>query len=851
MEETRQWQRVKDIFDSALELETALRNGFLDRECGTDAFLRSEVESLLLAHEHSGDLSVSPFAVAAPPEPQESDVIGPYRLIRKIGEGGMGQVWLAEQTEPLSRQVALKLIRPGIFDDSHLERFQMERQSLAVMEHPSIAKVFDAGTTDAGQPYLVMEYVPGEPVTKYCDRKKLAIDARLELFAKVCEGVQHAHQKAILHLDLKPANILVVEVDGQPQPRIIDFGLARAVKAGAEEGGDEARHEILAGTPGYMSPEQLGAGDVDTRTDVYSLGVVLYELLCGQSAFGADRRIGAPIANGAPSAERAPIAPSRRVTDRSEASIDAAGNRGTSPDKLARKLAGDLDLITAKALARERARRYGGPSQLADDLRRYLGHRPVEAHPPGKGYYAGKYLRRHRVGVAIAAGLVALLVVFASLQAIALRRIARERDRAARITDFMIGIFKISDPGEARGNQVTAREILDKASSQIESGLNRDPEAQSQMMMTMGAVYENLGLYEKSESMYRQAVAIREQQLGPEKEETLQAKASLAWVLYRRGHYRDAEKRLRDLLAIRQRQSGTNNAATISVMDSLGAVLNEEGHSVEAEGLERQALAFRRRTLGDENTATLTAMNHLALTLQNQGRWKEAEDLDRQQIPMWRRIEGDDSPRGLYAADNLGINLYREGRLAEAEALVRETLDTKRRVLGADHPETIRSLNTLTAILTDEGKLAEAQTDAEEVVSIRTRVLGAEHPLTLSAMSNLSEIVMRRGDFVRADDLLTRARGISIRVQGLDNPGTALITYNLACLELRRGKPDDALRLLREAIDHGLASWVVAGMGKDPDLAGLRSDPRFEAMLGKTGVAGKSGTPSKTTAPTK
>ena len=378
-------------------------------------------------------------------------------------------MWLAEQSAPVKRQVALKIIKAGRYDNSALVRFDLERQALAMMDHPAIAKVFDAGSTAEGRPYFAMEYVPGLPITQYCDEKRLSPGERLVILTKVCEGVQHAHQKAIIHRDLKPTNILVVEVDGRPVPRIIDFGLAKAISQQSQGGTLVTRAGGLVGTPGYMSPEQMDpmVADVDTRTDVYSLGVVLYELLTGVLALDAEQWESKPFHEVLRQVhEEEPTSPSSRLSTGPAA---IAEKRSMDPRQLASMLRGDLDWITLKALERDRARRYGTPAELAADLGRYLRNEPVIARPASLAYRTKKYIQRHKFGVAAATALALLLIAFGVMQAIQLRRITRERDRADRVTQFMTGMFKVSNPSEARGNAVTAREILDKSSKDIDT----------------------------------------------------------------------------------------------------------------------------------------------------------------------------------------------------------------------------------------------------------------------------------------------------------------------------------------------------------------------------------------------
>ena len=420
------WGRVKELLHQASALEPLARAKFLDDACASDAALRAELESLLavgdgMSAEFLESPATGPFATGGTSLGAADLAAGQlfaqrFRLIRELGAGGMGQVWLAEQMAPVVRPVALKLIKAGMYDATVVQRFQAERQSLAIMDHPCIAKVFDAGATPQGQPYFVMEYVPGLPITDYCDQKKLSIHERLTLFIQVCDGVQHAHQKAIIHRDLKPANILVVEIDGKPVPRIIDFGLAKAASSPL----DQPLHTRLGqfiGTPGYMSPERVDPEiqDLDTRTDVYSLGVILYELLTGVQPFEMKRRQRPSLEEWLRQLrEDEPSRPSSKISAARDTSTMTAEERNTKPKQLVSNLRGDLDWITLKALERDRERRYSTPSELAADLRRYLSHEPVAARPATAAYQIRKLIRRHRVA-AVVASVVAILAIAAAI----------------------------------------------------------------------------------------------------------------------------------------------------------------------------------------------------------------------------------------------------------------------------------------------------------------------------------------------------------------------------------------------------------------------------------------------------
>jgi eukaryotic-like serine/threonine-protein kinase len=842
VEAPQQWKRIKEIVGAALEREPAERAPFLDEACAHDESLRAEVDSLLSEFEKPSGLSEYPLSgQLLDPVPLEFKSIGAYRLLRKLGEGGMGQVWLAEQAVPVRRQVALKLIRTGIDDRAVLQRFQSERQSLAIMDHPAIAKVFDAGATPDGQPYFVMEYVQGVSIIDYCDQHQLKIRDRLELFIKVCEGVLHAHQKAIIHRDLKPANILVVEVDGKPTPRIIDFGLAKVI--GPQAAGETVFTQAggFVGTPVYMSPEQVDprVHDLDTRTDVYSLGVVLYELLTGSLPFDPKQWHEQPLDEVLRQLrEQDPPRPSTKVETQKEASSAAAALRGTEPKQLASLLHGDLDWITMKALEKDRTRRYGTPSELAGDITHYLRNEPVVARPASTSYRLQKYVRRHRAGVVAGVAVLLLLTGFIVMQAVALRRITqerdrttRERDRANRVTGFMTGMFKQSNPSEARGNSITAREILDKASKDVDTGLATDPELQAQMMYVMGMVYDNLGLYPRAHALLQQAMEIQKRALGPEHPETLKSESSLAYILFQEGHYAEAEKLNRDTLDVQRRVLGPEHPDTLRSMYNLGILFHSEGHRADAEKLDRETLDIRRRVLGPENPDTLVTTQELASVLADEGNYAEPEKLYRGMLDVQRRMLGPEHTDTLRSAHSLAVVLEREGQYPEAEKLDRETLAVMLRILGPDHPDTLSSKNNLANVLKLEGRFAEAEQLYRETLETRRRVLGPEHPAALVSMGNLAGILDSEGHYAEAEKLFRETLVLDRRIIGPDNPNTAITTYNLGDVAAHQGRNAEAISLLRESVDHGLPPPYALAIEKDPDLKSLHGDPRFNALV--------------------
>ena len=821
------WDRLKELLHRAMQLTPEQRHPFVEEVCAGDAALQVELQSLLAVNEQVplDFLKASPLAddgVGAPKDEIDSAMLEcgqifaqRYKLIRMLGEGGMGQVWLAEQNAPVRRQVALKLIKAGMYDATVVQRFRSERQSLAIMDHPAIAKVFDAGATPLGQPYLVMEYVPGLPITEYCDQHKLTIAQRLQLFIQACEGVQHAHQKAIIHRDLKPANILVIEVDGRPTPRIIDFGLAKAIGHESSEQNAFTRFGLFLGTPGYMSPEHVDptVNDVDTRSDVYSLGVVLYVLLTGLQPFGTNRADQPVHELLRKLREEDPPSPSAKVSTDRETLATTAQARGTEPPQLVSLLRGDLDWIAMKALERDRARRYGTPLELAADLQRYLDHEPILARPASAGYRIRKYVRRHRVAVGVSAGLLLLLTAFSLLQALELRRTTQERDRAnqerdraARVTDFMTGMFKVADPSEARGNSVTAREILDKASKEMANSLSQDPEVQSQMMYVMASTYVNLGLYARAEELAKSALDARLRLFGPNDRKTLQSRTQLGAILYREGHYPESEKQTREAMLTERRELGPEDPLTLETMAHDAINQLEQGHYEDGEKQLSQVLDADTRVLGRENAQTLNAMFDLATALWLQSRNAEAEVQYRELLNIERRVLGPDHPEALRALANLAMVLHAQGRWAEAEPLYREVVSTEQRIVGADNPQVTFAMANLAALLAIEGRLAEGEKIYREVLAIRLKSVGPENPGTLLAQEDVADLLLKQGRNQEAEQMQRDTLAVQLRVLGPQHPNTLLSQAHLAGILIAEKKYTEAEKISRESFQVELSA---------------------------------------------
>jgi len=639
-------------------------------------------------------------------------VIGPYRLLHRIGEGGMGEVWAAEQMEPVRRRVAVKLIKAGMDTKQVIARFEAERQALATMDHPCISKVFDAGETEEGRPFFVMELVSGLPITEYCDRQGLRTAERVALFIQVCEGVQHAHQRAIIHRDLKPSNVLFALQDGRAVPKIIDFGVAKATAQPLTEKSLFTEVGALIGTPEYMSPEQadLSVQDVDTRTDVYALGVILYELLVGalpfepkmlrEAGFDGIRRM---------IREVEPPKPSTRLgTLGGPRSSDAARQRQVDLPTLRRQLAGELDWITMKALEKDRERRYGSPAELAADLGRHLRNEPVLAGPPSASYRARKFVRRHRVGVAVAAVAVLALGGFALAMGVQARRISREAEAKREVSAFLAELFKVSNPSEARGGNITARELLDKGVVKIRGSLQGEPRVRAELLATMGTVYLGLGLYDQAEPLLKEALDTQRRVLGREHPDTLRSAVEMGRLLHATLRDDESEKLLVETLGIQKRVLGAEHPDTLRTMGDLARAFWGQDRSKEAEASFRELLAVQKRVLGPENVETLRSMHGLGLALNSQRRFAEGEAILKETLALRRRVLGADHPHVLNTMMHLAFSYKYQGRLREAEALTKELLEIGNRVLGPGHFDMLYARLNLAAWTAEDGRRGEA-----------------------------------------------------------------------------------------------------------------------------------------------
>ncbi len=860
------FQRLQQILaEAAAKSSPAERAAYVAEACGSDAELRQAVERLLKAHELAGDFLEQPAIqpegestgeasgrVISPSKLLELEqemacvlgisrvgsVIGRYKLLQQIGEGGLGRVFLAEQQEPVRRTVALKIIKAGMDTREVIARFEAERQALALMDHPNIARVLDGGATETGRPYFVMELVKGIPITEYCDQNELTTADRLQLFMKVCHAVQHAHQKGIIHRDLKPSNILVTVIDGEAVPKVIDFGIAKALGQKLTEKTLFTRFQQFIGTPAYMSPEQaeLSGVDVDTRSDIYSLGVLLYELLTGETPFDKETLHKAALDEVRRLIrETEPPKPSTRLRTLGEKLTEVARHRHSEPSALTRLVHGDLDWIVMKCLEKNRARRYGATSALVEDIQHHLQHEPVVACPPSAAYRFQKFARRHRTALAAGAVITVALVAAAAVsmwQAVRATRAEREQSRlrqqaetarnneaklrvraeadekkaeteaarSAQVAQFLKDMLQGVGPAVALGRDTTMlREILDQTAQRLSKDLKDQPEVEADLRETLGVVYRDLSEYAHAEAMLREALALQKKLHGNEHPAVASSLHNLAEVFRLQGKYPEAEAGFREALALRRKLYGHEHPTVAASLQGLGEVLRREGKYAEAEAALREALAMRQKLFGNDNLEVARSLTGLGILLRSEGKLTEAEQVLREALALQKKLHGNDHPEVAYTLYNLLGALRRmPGKTAEAETGLRELATMQKRLLG-DHRETGQTLYALGLTLNDEGKLTEAEQVLREGLAMQKKVLG-DHIDVSGSLRAVADVLAKQGKLAEAESLDREALALARKLYGNEHLAVAQVLLNLGLVLRDQGRLAEAETLFSQSL---------------------------------------------------
>ncbi|MBS0263785.1 MAG: tetratricopeptide repeat protein [Planctomycetes bacterium] len=859
------------LFSSALDLESAEeRAGYLDKACAGAPALRARVEALLRAHDHLGPFLAPdppPGSLARQPAPEQTapydgkaslsnETIGPYRLLQVIGQGGMGTVYMAEQSEPVRRRVALKVVRPGLDGRQILSRFEAERQALAMMDHPNIARVFDAGAAADGRPYFVMELVKGVPITTFCDERRLSPRERIDLFVAVCQAVQHAHQKGVIHRDLKPSNVLVALYDDKAVPKVIDFGVAKAAGTSLTDGSVFTEFGAIIGTLEYMSPEQaqLNQLDVDTRSDVYSLGVLLYELLTGTTPM--DRKVVGQVALMEVLRHIREVdtpRPSQRLSTVAGLATIAAA-RGLDPGKLGGLIRGDLDWIVMKALEKDRVRRYESPGAMARDLQRHLRGDEVEACPPSTLYRFRKFARRHRVALSASAAIVTTLLIATAVsawQAVRATRAERaavesaevERQTITFLVDDLLGSASLSTQviaGITPDPDIKVRTLVDRAAARIDGRFADQPLVESSVRHSIGRVYHSLGLFEEARRCFERCSEIRRHILGEDHPATLRAAADLGQCETDLGLHDAAEKRLRHTLDLATRLSDDQrNRLEIMTLGMLGTCLEAAQRHDEADATFRRALelthkspevhSYQRLVLqnnlaisltnrgdeagaetllheslrealkagGDDHPMVPLIRDNLSLIQRNQGHFRRAEQTARAAYESSQRLFGDRHPSTLAALRNVGLSEMGLGRAAEAEATLRRALDLARQGYGAESETTMHSAIALAGVLLDRGTIEEAEALLRECLPVARRY-GPEYAANVEG--NLGMVSFARGNFVEAEQWLRKAESVLEALPSVDVRFLLALKRDLAYAIGHQGRHQEALERFRAAL---------------------------------------------------
>jgi serine/threonine-protein kinase len=801
------WQRVSAIFDRVADVPVTQRRALLDELCGADAGIRRDVEHLLAADESGGrfdsrvDAARGEAAMSWTSNDDRETAhtrVGPWRVLRELGRGGMGVVLLAERADgQFEQRAALKIIKRGMDSDAVQARFLRERQILARLEHPHIARLLDGGIADDGRPYFAMEYIDGEPLLRYAAQCELSVEKRIGLFCDICAAVQFAHGQLVIHRDIKPSNILV-NTDGEA--KLLDFGIAKLLDdshGGATQTVD-VQHRPL--TPAYAAPEQLRGDPVSTATDIYSLGVVLFELLTGKRPYDLRDDADRDAARHAFDSTTTVPLPSRVADD-------------TAPVS-ARHLRGDLDTIVVTAMRRDPSRRYATADALARDLQRYLTGRPISARRDSVGYRFHKFVDRHRAGVAAAAfGIVALVaaLVFAVWQ-------AHEKSQQAlvsqQVTQFLVGIFRGADPSVSRGSNATAKDLLDQGTERLRSDANVEPNVRARLLATIAVTYGDLGLYERALSLAEQSLSLR-RSIGAPDIDIADSLDALGRIDRLKADFAKAEPALREAVAIRRAELAKDDPLLIESLDNLGNVLSDKGDFQAAEGVFREAHQLAERHFGNQAPETARYLDDYAQDLDNLGRRQEAEALLRRAMQIRETRLGPDDPDLAISLINLGTFLDSEGNYAEAIPMIERADKIRHRVYGAEHPLTAAAEIALAGVYLSVDRTDDAQKLTEHAIGVFRRDLPDDHPKISEALNMLGVLHVARRDYAAAAPVMRETVQRFRRTLGVDHPNTLTAENNLAFVLTRADLPGEAEALLHEVLanrrrDNGQPMFATA-----------------------------------------
>ena len=731
--------------------------------------------------------------------------IGRYELVRVLGEGGMGIVHLAKQAHPIERQVALKVIKPGMDTKQVIAHFEAERQVLTFFDHPNIAHVYDAGMTLRGRPFFVMEFVEGLPITDYCDQHQLTVEARLTLFLEVCEAVQHAHQKGIIHRDIKPSNVIVSDQEGKPLPKIIDFGVAKAIGKSLTEHSLHTEFNQLLGTPEYMSPEQadMASEDIDVRSDVYSLGVLLYVLLAGRLPFDTQALRGHGIEHiRHVIREEEPKTPGTLLAGLDTAGEEIARNRQTDVNTLVRRLRRELEWIPLKAMRKERDRRYQSVAELAQDTRSFLGGDPLMAGPSGSMYRFRKFVRRNKTLVSAVVVILVLLVSSTVVSTLFAFKAKQEAKNTAELnTFFNENLLDSLNPLKSSADEVTVSWILNRASENLEEQIIGQPVIEASIRQKLANAYRELGALDAAQPHQALALQLRQETLGDLHPDTLDSMYASV-VLYReQSRYQDAVQLGNETLAAQQQVLGSEHTRTLLTMNALGQAYQNLGQFDEAEALLKEAESIANRVLGPENKYTLFVRVSLAGVYRSQGLFSTAESLLESILPPYKRLWGEEHPYTLDLMRVLGMLYSRHKDPSDAEDIFTQELEIRRRVLGEEHLQTLSTMRSLADLYTQQGLYEEAEALALKALDIGQRKYGEDHPTTLWSARRLAAVRTVQKEYGQAETLLVRVIEGWTRTSGEGHPNTLNGKAKLGALYIEQGRYDEAGPLALEAFE--------------------------------------------------